>query len=292
MNTTTRIGFIGTGLLGFPMAERLCAAGVAPIVYNRTRARAEPLQSQGATIAAHPAEVVQAAEVIILMLTDAPAIREVVLSDAVRPHLAQRTIIQMGTISPEESVQIGSAVQAAGGDYLEAPVLGSIPQAQAGSLVVMVGGTDAQVVRWRELLTTFGPEPRHIGPLGKAAALKLALNQLIGSLTGAFALSLGLVQRHGLEVETFMSILRNSPLYAPTFDKKLPRMLERNFADPNFPAQHLLKDMRLVEREASALGLTTTQLAGLCRILELAAAGELATQDYSALFSVVVPPEA
>ncbi len=89
-----------------------------------------------------------------------------------------------------------------------------------------------------------------------------------------------------------MSILRNSPLYASTFDKKLPRMLERNFADPNFPAQHLLKDMRLVEREASALGLTTTQLAGLCRILEIAAAGEFATQDYSALFAVVVPPEA
>jgi len=292
MNTTTRIGFIGTGLLGFPMAEQLCVAGGAPVVYNRTRAKAEPLRGKGATIAAHPAEVVQTAEVIILMLTDAPAIRAVVLSDAVRPYLAQRTIIQMGTISPEESLEIGSAVQAAGGDYLEAPVLGSIPQAQAGNLVVMVGGTAAQFARWRELLTTFGPEPRHIGPVGKAAALKLALNQLIGSLTGAFALSLGLVQRHGLEVETFMSILRNSPLYASTFDKKLPRMLERNFADPNFPAQHLLKDMRLVEREASALGLTTTQLAGLCRILEIAAAGEFATQDYSALFAVVVPPEA
>jgi 3-hydroxyisobutyrate dehydrogenase len=292
MKMSGRMGFIGTGLLGFPMAQQLCAAGVAPVVYNRTRAKAEPLQSEGATIAAHPAEVLAAATCIILMLTDAPAIRAVVLNDEVRPHLAQRTIIQMGTISPDESVQIGSEVQAAGGDYLEAPVLGSIPQAQAGSLMVMVGGSDTQFARWHELLATFGPDPRYIGPVGKAAALKLALNQLIGSLTGAFALSLGLVQRHGLEVEMFMSLLRNSPLYASTFDKKLPRMLERNFADPNFPTQHLLKDMRLVEREAAALGLTTNQLAGLRQILETAAGGELAGQDYSALFAVMVPLDA
>jgi 3-hydroxyisobutyrate dehydrogenase len=88
-----------------------------------------------------------------------------------------------------------------------------------------------------------------------------------------------------------MSILRNSALYAPTFDKKLPRMLERNFADPNFPAKHLLKDMQLVEEEAASLGLNTADIAGLRQILEIAASGELADKDYSALFSVVVPPE-
>jgi 3-hydroxyisobutyrate dehydrogenase len=226
------------------------------------------------------------------MLTDAPAIREVLLTEEVRPHLAGRTIIQMGTIRPEESVQIASEVQQAGGDYLEAPVLGSIPQAQEASLIVMVGGSTAQFAQWRDLLATFGPEPRHIGPLGKAAAVKLALNQLIGSLTGAFALSLGMVLRHGIDAEAFMDILRSSALYAPTFDKKLPRMLERHFDDPNFPAKHLLKDMLLVEHEAAALGLNTADIAGLRQILEIAASGELADKDYSALFAVVVPPEA
>jgi 3-hydroxyisobutyrate dehydrogenase len=291
MNTGIRIGFLGTGLLGFPMARRLCAAGMPLVAYNRTHAKAEPLRADGATIVARPAEVVAGAECIILMLTDAPAIREVLLTDEVRPHLARRTIIQMGTIRPEESIEIASAVQAAGGDYLEAPVLGSIPQAQEGSLIVMVGGTAAQFTQWRDLLATFGPEPRHIGPLGKAAAVKLALNQLIGALTGAFSLSLGMVLRHGIDVEAFMDILRSSALYAPSFDKKLPRMLERNFADPNFPARHLLKDMLLVEHEAEALGLNTAALTGLRQILEIAASGVLADKDYSALFSVVVPPD-
>jgi 3-hydroxyisobutyrate dehydrogenase len=291
MSTTTRIGFLGTGLLGFPMAQQLCAAGFPLTAYNRTRAKAEPLRDGGATIAANPAEVVAESDCIILMLTDAPAIREVLLTDEVRSLLAQRTIIQMGTIRPEESLQISNEVQAAGGDYLEAPVLGSIPQAREGKLIVMIGGSTEQFTQWRDLLATFGPEPRHIGPLGKAAAVKLALNQLIGSLTAAFSLSLGMVLRHDIDVEEFMAILRNSPLYAPTFDKKLSRMLERDFTEPNFPAKHLLKDVSLIEHEAAALGLNTADIAGLRQILEIAASGELADLDYSALFSVVVPPE-
>jgi 3-hydroxyisobutyrate dehydrogenase len=290
MTATTRIGFIGTGLLGFPMAQQLCAAGLPLVAYNRTRAKAEPLGAEGATIAATPAEVFANTECIILMLTDAPAIRDVLFTDEVRPHLAQRTIIQMGTIRPHESIEISSEVQAAGGDYLEAPVLGSIPQAQQARLIVMVGSSPSQFAQWRDLLATFGPEPRHIGPLGKAAAVKLALNQLIGALSGAFSLSLGMVQRHGIDTEMFMDILRKSPLYAPAFDNKLPRMLERNFDDPNFPAKHLLKDILLIEHEAAALGLNTADIAGLRQILEIAASGELADKDYSALFAVVVPP--
>lgn len=289
--TPTQVGFIGTGLLGYPMARRLCAAGHPLLAWNRTRAKVEPLRSEGATIAESSTDVVAGSDCLILMLSDAPAIREAVLNETIVPHLHGKTIIQMGTIGPGESQQFASEVAAAGGDYLEAPVLGSIPQANEGSLIVMMGGTATQVEQWRGLLATFGPDPLHIGPVGKAAALKLALNHLIGALTGAFSLSLGLVLRHGIDVETFMGVLRQSALYAPTFDKKLPRMQERNFANPNFPTKHLLKDMLLVEHEAASLGLNTADIAGLRQILDIAASGELSEGDYSALFSVVVPPE-
>lgn len=284
------IGFLGTGLLGFPMAQQLCKAGIPLTAYNRTRSRADPLGTQGATIATTPAEVVSRSDCIILMLSDAPAIHEVLLDEHVVPHLKGRTIIQMGTIGPDESQHLAVEVADAGGDYLEAPVLGSVPQATEASLIVMVGGSTEQFERWSPLLATFGPDPLHVGTVGKAAALKLALNHLIGALTGAFSLSLGLVMRHGIEVESFMSVLRKSALYAPTFDKKLQRMQERQFADPNFPTRHLLKDMLLVEREAESQGIHTAQIAGLRQILEKAASGELADDDYSALFSVVVPP--
>ena len=284
------VGFIGTGLMGLPMAQRLLAADMPVIAYNRTAAKLEPLQAAGGQIANAPVEVLQAADCVVLMLTDAAAIHEMVLSEATRSALNGKTIIQMGTIAPSESQAIAAEITAAGGDYLEAPVLGSIPEAKSGNLIVMVGGTPEQFEKWSNVLSQFSPEPQLIGPVGTAAALKLGLNQLIGSLTTGFALSLGFMLRQGVDVEAFMNILRGSALYAPTFDKKLQRMVERNYANPNFPTKHLLKDMNLFSQEAEAIGLNASSLDGVRQILEIAKTMNLAEDDYSALFSAVNPP--
>ncbi|HEY9747128.1 MAG TPA: NAD(P)-dependent oxidoreductase [Allocoleopsis sp.] len=284
------VGFIGTGLMGLPMAERLLAAGLSVIAYNRTSTKLEPLRQAGAAIAQSPVEVLQQADCVLLMLTDATAIQTVLLSPDARAALAGRTIIQMGTIAPAESCAIAAEVEAAGGNYLEAPVLGSIPEAKAGNLIVMVGSSPELFQRWLSLLQHLGPEPQLIGEVGSAAALKLALNQLIGSLTTAFALSLGFVMRQGVDVEAFMNILRDSALYAPTFDKKLSRMVERNYANPNFPTKHLLKDMNLFLGAAESVGLNVSSLEGVRTILETAQKMNLAEVDYSALFSAVNPP--
>jgi 3-hydroxyisobutyrate dehydrogenase len=223
------------------------------------------------------------------MLTNASAIEKLLLSDSAKTQLKGRTIIQMGTISPQESQEIEKQVIAAGGEYLEAPVLGSIPEAEAGKLIVMVGATPEQFAKWSNLLQNFGSEPRLIGSVGTAAAVKLALNQLIASLTTAFALSLSLVQKQGVEVETFMELLRQSALYAPTFDKKLKRMLERDFTNPNFPTKHLLKDTNLFLKQAESNNLNTNSLEGVRQILEIAQEMGLADGDYSALFNAVNP---
>ncbi|MBE9190738.1 NAD(P)-dependent oxidoreductase [Gloeocapsopsis crepidinum LEGE 06123] len=282
-----KVGFLGTGLMGLPMAQRLLNANLELIAYNRTLEKLAPLKEAGAEIATHPQAVTQAAECIILMLTDAIAIRSVLFSDS--QELAGRTIIQMGTISPTDSKAIRDEVVAAKGEYLEAPVLGSIPEATAGKLIVMVGATPEQFQRWLPLLQNFGSEPLHIGEVGTAAAVKLALNQLIASLTTAFAQSLGLILRQGIDVELFMQILRNSALYAPTFDKKLSRMVERHYDNPNFPTKHLLKDINLFIAEAEASGLNTSGVAGVQQIIEAALSQGFSDADYSALFSAVNP---
>ncbi len=284
-----KVGFIGTGLMGLPMAQRLIEAQLPVVAYNRT---AEKLQAlRGAAIASSPAEVLQESNCVILMLTDARAIAEVLLSESSRPHLEGKTAIQMGTIAPTESRTLAEKLAYFGGEYLEAPVLGSIPEAKSGNLIVMVGSTPEQCDRWRGLLQNFGPDPKLIGPVGAAAAAKLALNQLIGSLTAAFALSLGFAQQQGVEVETFMQILRQSALYAPTFDKKLQRMRDRDYANPNFPTKHLLKDTNLFLAEAAAIGLNVSSLDGVRQILEIAASRGLTDSDYSALFDAVNPPQ-
>ena len=281
-----KIGLLGTGLMGQAMAQTLRNADCSLCAYNRTAEKLTPLREKGIAIADSPASLLSACHCIILMLSDAGAIREVVLTTDAAQNLSGRTIIQMGTIAPKESRALQAEIQEYGGDYLEAPVLGSVPQAQSGTLQVMVGGTQAQFDQWHPILSTLG-KPFLVGDVGKAATLKLALNQLIVSLTGAFSTSLAFVQEEGLAVETFMSVLRESALYAPTFDKKLNRMETHNYSNPNFPTKHLLKDTRLFLDAAKTDGLTVSALQGMETILEAALELGLGEEDYSALYEVI-----
>ena len=281
------VGFLGTGLMGQPMVLRLLAANQTVSVYNRTKLKLQPLAEAGAKVSETATEVVRQADCTILMLSDAAAIEATLLSDETQTHLANRTIIQMGTIAPSESQSIRDTVVAAGGEYLEAPVLGSIPQVQTGELLVMVGSTEAQFDRYSELLKCYSPQPMYVGNVGTASAMKLALNQLIAGLTSTFALSLSFVQQEGVNVEQFMDVVRKSALYAPTFDKKLDRMCDRNFDNPNFPTKHLLKDTNLFLTQAAELGLNTKSLEGIKQVIERAIALGLAEQDYSSIYSAI-----
>ena len=284
-----KVAFIGAGLMGRPMAERLLAAGYQVSVFNRSMEKAESLRSAGAEIAPSAARAIQSAHCLILMLADAAAIRQVIFDSRPRPELKNLTVIQMGTISPSESIAFQDEVRGQGGDYLEAPVLGSIPEASAGNLLVMVGGSKIQFDRWSELLQIFSPHPLIIGEVGKASALKLAMNQLIASLTAGFALSLAFVQRHNIEVDLFMKILRQSALYAPTFDKKLDRMLNRDYTRPNFPGKYLLKDVALFHSAAQTVHLQTMVIEAIHRLLEITLEKGYSEGDYSALFEAVNP---
>ncbi len=282
-----KVAFLGTGLMGQPMAQRLLAAKIQLIAYNRTPEKLSPLQAAGAEIVEKPHQAIREADYVILMLTNTGAIYNVLLSDQSSPALAGRTIIQMGTISPTESQEIRDAVVAVGGEYIEAPVLGSIPEAEAGKLIVMVGAQREQYQRHLKLLQHFGSEPVFVGSVGTAAALKLALNQLIASLTAAFALSLSFAQHQGVDVDLFMQILRKSALYAPTFDKKLQRMLDSNYTNPNFPIKHLMKDTDLFIDEAKSVGLNVSSIEGVQQVIEMAIKMSFAHDDYSSIFSVI-----
>ncbi len=283
------ITLLGTGLLGRAIAERLQSVGHAVTVYNRTTTKALPLQACGITVVTRPEEAIAQADCVVLMLADAAAIRAVLLTPASLAVLRGKTVIQMGTIAQDESLALQAEIERVGGSYCEAPVLGSLAEAQAGTLLVMVGGTEGQFVRWGPLFRSLCREPRLIGPAGKAASLKLALNQLIVAEISAFALSLGLVQRAGVPVDTFMAILRDSALFAPAFEKKLPRLLTRDYQHPNFSTHHLLKDVELFLREASGHALTTSSLEGIRPLLERTIEQGLGDSDYSAIFEVINP---
>ncbi|MGM0553393.1 MAG: NAD(P)-dependent oxidoreductase [Pseudomonadota bacterium] len=285
----SRVALLGCGLMGQPMGLRLLQAGFPVVAYNRTVARASELAAEGVAVHSDPAAAVAEADALVLMLSDAAAINAV-LDGLPAGALDGRCVIQMATILPAESRTLAERVRTAGACYLEAPVLGSIPEARDGRLLIMAGADhEADFVRAQPVLAALGETPRHVGAVGQGAALKLAFNQLIASLTAAFSLSLGLVRREGVDVETFMGILRDSALYAPTFDKKLGKMLSGDFGTANFPVKHLLKDVRLAERAVADARLAGPWLPLLAELLDQAVARGLEDADYSAIYTAIVP---
>jgi 3-hydroxyisobutyrate dehydrogenase len=285
-----KISILGLGLMGSAMAERLLDSGYELTVYNRTRRKAGPLGKKGALVAETAARAVAASPGSILMVADADAVRNLLVPEGSdRPVLAGRTIIQMSTISPDQSRSLKTEVEASGGEYLEAPVLGSTEEARQGGLFVMAGSTPKQYERWLPLFRCFAGGPVHCGPVGTGAAFKLALNQLIAAEITAFAFSLGLVLRDGIDVEQFMRLLRKSSLYAPQFDKKLSRYLDRDFDKPHFPTKHLVKDIGLIAAEGRRLGLETSVVESLEAVARKARDSGWAEADYSAVYNVVNP---
>ena len=275
------IALLGTGLLGEAIGHRLLSQGCDLRVWNRNPQRCQGLLGAGAAPIAHLSQGAAAGcDAVITVLRDGQVTRTVV---AELGPLGGSCVMPMGTMGITEIRTLAADVQNQNGRCLEAPVLGSRPQALQGSLLVMAGGEPELFEQQRPLLELLSEQPLLVGPIGSGSATKLALNQLIASLTHAFSLSIRLVQQAGVPVDTFMAILRNSALYAPTFDKKLQRMLDGHYSEPNFSTALLRKDLRLFLEEATAAGLQVGGLQGLDDLLEQSSGSQLDHLDYCAL---------
>ena len=277
------VALLGSGLLGEAIGRRLLDQGVALKAWNRTPGRCQGLIEAGAESVQDLSSISETCSSVITVLRDGP-ITETMVRELGDLHGC--CLMPMGTMGITEIRRLAQQVHNQNGTCLEAPVLGSKPQAANGTLLVMAGGTQELFDQQRPLLDHLSQQPMLVGAIGSGAATKLALNQLIASLTHAFSLSLRLVQQAGVPVETFMDILRPSALYAPTFDKKLQRMLDGHYSDPNFSTSLLRKDLLLFLQEAADQGLHAQGLQGVADLLMQAKDTELDKQDYCALHAL------
>ncbi len=284
-----KISFFGTGLMGEPMARILIESGHELTVYNRTTHKTKSLVDIGAEAVLNPAEAKRMSDIWIIMLSDYNAIDEVLVKTG--NDYSGKTVIQMSTISPSQSQNLNKIIKENGGVYLEAPVLGSIPQIINRSLFVLVGAEQSDFKRWLSLLKEFGEDVKFIGDVGKASALKLGLNQFIASQTVTFSMSLGYLLNKDVNIDIFMEILRKSALYAPTFDKKLEKMLKGEFKELNFPLKHLLKDVNLIRDDFSAANINTSVIESIKNILNEGIEKNYSDEDYSALYKIINPGE-
>lgn len=249
-----RIGFVGLGGMGAPMAWNVHDAGYALGVHNRTAAKMEPFAEAGVETHDSPAAAATDADAVVTMVTGPEALRAVVLGDeGVREGLAPgTTVIDTSTVSNEATAAAAEAVRAAGGRYVDAPVLGTVGPAEAGELLVLAGADADVLADVRPLLSVFG-DVRHVGDVGDGTSTKLATNLLLGVMMEGFAETLAFADGEGLDVETVLEVVEEGALGAPLFEYKAPLVRERDF-EPRFPVDLLFKDLRLALEAAGEDG--------------------------------------
>lgn len=240
------IAILGLGAIGSRVAKNLMAAGHAVTVYNRTPTRAVSLVEAGAIRADSPRQAVAAAEFVISMVTDDEASRSVWTDEktgAIAGLPKGAIAIESSTLTPAWIAELSSKMRDRSIAFLDAPVAGSRPQAEAGQLMYLVGGDAATVKRCRPLFDITGGTIHHLGPVGSGAVMKLAINSLFGIQVAALSEMLVFAEKLGFSRESAADVLVNSPVASPVMKGVVQQMVARSFV-PLFPIDLVEKDLR------------------------------------------------
>ncbi|GAA2272954.1 NAD(P)-dependent oxidoreductase [Streptomyces atrovirens] len=256
-----RVGFIGLGVMGRPMALNLARAGTPLVVWNRTPARCAPLREAGAEVAGSAGEVFERAGTVLLMLADETAV-DAVLGRGTpdfAARVAGRTVVHMGTTSPEYSAALEDAVREAGGAYVEAPVSGSRAPAEQGRLVAMLAGDPSAAAAVRPLLAPMCREAFDCGAVPGALLMKLSVNLFLITQVTGLTEAFHFADRHGLDRRRFLDVLDAGPMASAVSRMKAPKLLARDFA-VQAAAADVLKNNRLIAQAARKAGLASPLL--------------------------------
>ena len=281
----TTLAVCGLGQMGAPAAGRLLDAGHQVVVWNRTEERARSLVEKGARVASSPADAATSAEAIFTVLATPAALEEVAFGDdGLAAGLgAGKTLIEMSTVGPEVVRDLARRLPR-GVEVLDAPVLGSVPQATAGTLQIFVGGSKELLERWRPVLALLG-QPVRFGPLGAGAAMKLVANATLGVLITGLAEALILADVEGLDQAQVLDALAQSPIGATVKSKR--SNVESGTYAPNFKLSLAVKDLRLVTEAAQRAGVQLRLAPAAQAWLEAADDAGLGALDYSAVIAHV-----
>ena len=284
-----RVAFYGLGIMGGPMAANLARAGFDLSVWTHTEGKAERFAAEhGVRAASTPAETAEGADVMISIVPDAPQVESVLFGDsgAAQSLAPGALVIDMSTIAPSASVLIGERLAGEGYEFLEAPVSGSRPKAEEGTLTIMAGGTESAFDRARPLFDVMGERIVHVGPQGHGQLAKLLTNVMGAVNAAAVAESVVAVRAAGLDPDAFLEVAAGSAGNSAMLTLKARPMFDDSF-EPLFKLEHMLKDVRHCLAEADALGVEL-RLGALAETLYARAAEEgHGGEDFAAVLKAV-----
>jgi 3-hydroxyisobutyrate dehydrogenase-like beta-hydroxyacid dehydrogenase len=283
-----RVGFVGLGIMGAPMARNLKEAGFDVAVYTRTREKAERFAAEhGARFAATPAEAAQDADAFVTMVPDGPQVEEVLFGEnGAAAVLPEGTLfVDMSTISPSASRAVAERV--APRAFVEAPVSGSKPGAEAGTLTIFAGGEPAAFERALPLFEVMGERIVHVGPLGHGQLAKLLTNTMGAVNAAVLAEAVRTAKAAGLDPDAFLEVAAGSAGASAMLNLKARPMFEERFEPPLFKLEHMLKDVRHTIDEARALGIELRLGPVAERLYGRAAENGRGEQDFSAVYTAL-----
>jgi 3-hydroxyisobutyrate dehydrogenase-like beta-hydroxyacid dehydrogenase len=284
-----RVAFFGLGIMGGPMAANLARAGFGLSVWTHTEGKAERFAAEhGVRAASTPAEAAEGADAMISIVPDAPQVESVLFGDtgAAQSLAPGALVVDMSTIAPSASVLIGERLAGEGHEFLEAPVSGSRPKAEDGTLTIMAGGTESAFDRARPLFDVMGERIVHVGPQGHGQLAKLLTNVMGAVNAAAVAESVVAVRAAGLDPDAFLEVAAGSAGNSAMLTLKARPMFDESF-EPLFKLEHMLKDVRHCLAEADALGVEL-RLGALAETLYARAAEEgHGGEDFAAVLKAV-----
>lgn len=251
----TKIGFMGLGIMGAAMAARILKADYPLMVYNRTAAKAEPLAQLGAGIASSPRALAKTAEIIIAMVTGPEALYELLWGEegAAAAFSPGQVFINMSSVSPSFTRELGKQLAPTGITFIDAPVSGTKKPAEEGTLVILASGKKEKVEELEPLFLTMGKKVIFCGRTGQGSMMKMFINLLLGLAMEGFAEALNFGRLGGLELEAMLETVFSGAMNAPMFQVKAANLRDRNHP-PAFPLKHLTKDAKFVLDTAYELG--------------------------------------
>ena len=283
-----KIGFIGLGLMGRPMSMNLLKAGHTVTVWNRTAVRASELVAAGAKLAKSPREVAEASEILFTIVSDPPALEEVLWghegkSDGALSGLRPGSIyVDSSTISPVLARKIAEACSERNARFLDAPVTGGDWGAREGNLVFMIGG-DAETLRAVEpVLGVMGKKWFHLGPNGAGQTIKLAMNGILALQVGVMAEALAIVKKAGLSEPQLIEVMQASMARSGVLDVKAPLMVKADYK-PSFPLRLMHKDLGLLLDLGNQLGVSLPTTAAAREVYSYVKGEAKEDLDYSAV---------
>ncbi|SFO21970.1 3-hydroxyisobutyrate dehydrogenase [Chitinophaga sp. YR627] len=278
-----KIGWAGLGHMGVPMVTNLVKAGFDVTVYNRTTDKAIALQEKlGVKVAHSPRELAESKDIIITMVTDDAALKEIYEgTDGILSATLQRDMlaIDMSTVSPDTTRQLAALCEAEGIWYLDAPVSGSVKPAQEAQLVIMVGGRAEDFERAKPVFNTLGKAAHLLGDAGAGNYAKLAINTFLGITLQGLSEAVIFAQNNGIPPAQFLPLINNGPIGSAITNLKATNIVNHDFT-PAFQLGLLAKDIRL----AKGQGLDTPIGNALFDTLQDALTQGLATSDMSAIY--------